>query len=155
MELGFGALAADHWHTGPVRHTLGDMTMPVQVVMTGQIACSFGAAPVPLTVIPMGQPVMAGKMLAANIQQHIPMANIATFGMCMAPTNPMVIAATAAALGVFTPMPCIPVTAAPWIPGNPTVMINGQPALNNACTCMCAWAGVITVVSPGQMTVMD
>jgi hypothetical protein len=129
--------------------------MPQQVVMGATMLCTFGMAPSTLTVIPMGMPVMANKMLAANIQTHIPIANIAPFGMCFSPSNPMFVAATAAALGTPTPVPCVPVTTAPWIPGNPTVLINGQPALNNTCTCMCTWAGVITVSVPGQMTVMD
>ena len=129
--------------------------MPVQVVMTAQLMCTFGMAPSPLTVIPMGAPVMAGNMLAANIQQHIPMANIMPFGMCTTPSNPTVAAATTAALGVLTPMPCIPVTAAPWAPGNPTVLINNMPALNNTCQCLCTWGGVIMVTTPGQATVMD
>ncbi|MDR2437860.1 MAG: DUF4280 domain-containing protein, partial [Planctomycetaceae bacterium] len=42
-----------------------------------------------------------------------PIVNLATFGMCSSPANPAVAAATAAALGVLTPMPCIPVTVAP------------------------------------------
>ena len=129
--------------------------MPQQVVMGAMLACPFGAAPASLIVLPMGPPVMAGKMLAANIQAFAPVVNIPTFGMCMSPANPVVAAATAAALGVLTPMPCVPMTTAPWIPGNPLVMVNKQPALDSACTCICNWGGVITVTSPGQMTVMD
>jgi uncharacterized Zn-binding protein involved in type VI secretion len=91
-------------------------------------------------------------MSAATIMDYQPMANIPPFGMCMTPSNPQVAAATAAALGVLTPQPCIPVTVAPWTPGSPTVMVNGQPALNSTCTCMCMWGGVITVSSPGQFT---
>jgi hypothetical protein len=30
------------------------------------------------------------------------------------------------------------------------VTIGGLPALDNACTCNCLWAGVISVISPGQ-----
>ncbi len=66
----------------------------------------------------------------------------------------MVAAATAAALGVLTPMPCIPVTAAPWIPGSPTVMIANMPAVNNSCKLMCNWGGVIQVVAPSQVQTM-
>jgi hypothetical protein len=51
---------------------------------------------------------------AANIMDHVPMLNILPFGVCSSPANPTVVAATAAALGVLTPMPCIP---APWAPG--------------------------------------
>lgn len=63
------------------------------------------------------------------------------------------IAATAAALGVFTPMPCVPVTPAPWIPGGaPTVLMGVAPALDAQGTLICAWGGVIKVAQPGQVT---
>jgi len=93
-------------------------------------------------------------MPPATIMDNKPIVNIPTFGVCMSLANPTVAAATAAALGVLTPMPCIPVTAAPWAPGSPTVMIANNPALNNSSTCMCNWAGVITISVPGQFTAM-
>jgi hypothetical protein len=71
--------------------------------------------------------------------------------MCSSLANPTVAAATAAALGVLTPMPCVPVTPAPWVPGSPTVMIGGVPALNSTCKCMCTWAGVIQITVPGPV----
>ena len=77
-----------------------------------------------------------------------PIANIPPFGMCMSPSNPTVIAATAAALGVLTPMPCVPVIPAPWVPGSPTVLIANMPALNNSSKLMCAWGGVIQISVP-------
>ena len=67
------------------------------------------------------------------------------------PTRP-VAAATAAALGVLTPMPCIPNTPAPWVPGSPTVMVQNFPALNESSKLMCIWAGVISITLPGQVT---
>ena len=82
------------------------------------------------------------------------MLNILPFGMCNTLTNPAVASATAAASGVLTPMPCIPVTTAPWIVGVPNVLIGNMPALDNTHTCLCMWAGVITVVNPGQTTEM-
>lgn len=111
------------------------------------LACSFGAAPSPLTVLPVNK-VMAGGPPAATIMDHIPTTNIAPFGMCTAPTNPAVIAA----LG--SPVPCVPVTPAPWVPGAPTVLLGGQPALDNASKCMCTWLGIIQVTAPAQTTVM-
>ena len=63
-------------------------------------------------------------------------------------------AATAAALGALTPMPCVPLTVAPWAPGSPTVMIGNLPALENSSKLMCMWAGVIQVVAPAQFTTM-
>jgi hypothetical protein len=118
------------------------------------LACTFGMAPGTLQVLPINR-VMAGGMPAANIMDYIPLVNIMPFGMCMSPANPEVAAATAAALGVLTPMPCIPATTSPWVPGavSPPVMIAGQPALDNVSTCMCMWAGVISVTMPGQETV--
>ena len=43
-----------------------------------------------------------------------PIANIAPFGVCISLANPAVAAATAAAMGVLVPLPCMPVTPAPW-----------------------------------------
>jgi hypothetical protein len=93
------------------------------------------------------------SMPIANIMDNKPMLNILPFGMCQSPANPTVAAATAAAMGVLTPMPCIPVTAAPWVPGSPTVLIANMPALNNSSKLMCNWGGVIEVTMPGQMTI--
>lgn len=114
--------------------------------------CSFGAAPSSLVVLPANR-TMAGGVPGANIMDHKPIMNIPPFVMCMSLANPMVAAATATALGVLTPMPCIPMTMAPWIPGSPTVMIGNMPALNTSCTCMCNWGGVITFSGPGAATV--
>jgi hypothetical protein len=113
------------------------------------MTCSFGVAPSALLVMPTNK-TMAGTP-AATIMDSIPMTNIPTFGMCMSIANPAVASATAAALGVLTPMPCVPVTA-PWAPGSATVMIGGMPALNSTSKCMCSWGGVIQIGFPGQVT---
>jgi len=39
-------------------------------------------------------------------------------------------------------------------PGAITDLLGNQPALDNVSTCMCNWAGVITVTNPGQTTTM-
>lgn len=127
--------------------------MGIQVVAGANLQCSFGVAPSALVVLPANL-TMAGGPPAANIMDNKPMVNILPFGVCNSMANPMVAAATAAALGVLTPMPCIPVTAAPWVPGSPTVLIGNMPALNNSCKAMCNWGGVIQVLVPGQFTVM-
>jgi hypothetical protein len=124
--------------------------MPVQVVSGATLACTFGAAPSTLTVLPVSG-VACSKMPAATIMDFVPMTNVASFGMCMSIANPQVAAATSAAMGVLTPQPCVPCTTSPWVPGSETMTIAGQPALNNSSMCQCVWAGVISVVSPGQM----
>jgi hypothetical protein len=126
----------------------GGATMSMQVVNGAELACTFGLAPSTFQVLPAHQ-VQAEEQYSANIMDFIPMTNIMPFGMCNSPANPQVAAATAAAMGVLTPQPCIPATSSPWTPGSPTVLIDGQPALDSVSTCMCMWAGVITVSSPG------
>lgn len=124
--------------------------MAKQVYQGATLQCSFGAAPSTLAVIPQGPiRVDTDGLSAATIMDHKPIANIPPFGMCSAPTNPTVIAATAAKLGVFTPAPCIPVTPSPWTPGSPVVTIGGQSALHHNCKLMCQWAGVISITNPG------
>lgn len=49
--------------------------------------------------------------------------------LCQSLANPTVATATAAALGVLTPMPCMPVIPTPWLPGSSTVLIHNFPAL--------------------------
>jgi hypothetical protein len=74
--------------------------------------------------------------------------------MCSSPANPQVAAATAAALGVLTPMPCMPVLSAPWAPGSPTVLIGGYPALNQTSKLICNWGGVIQIINPIIMSIL-
>lgn len=76
--------------------------------MGASMKCTFGTAPSTLIVI--DPTVMGGGKPAANIMHHKPMASIPPFGTCSSMANP---AATSAALGVLTPMPCVPVIAAP------------------------------------------
>ena len=121
--------------------------MPMQVVHGAQLSCSFGLAPSSLTVLPSNQS-QSENQVAATIMDTIPMTNIMPFGMCASPANPQVASATAAALGVLTPQPCIPATTSPWAPGSPNVLIINQPALDSASTCMCMWTGVITIGMP-------
>lgn len=127
--------------------------MGIQVVAGALMQCSFGVAPSALGVLPANK-TMAGGPPAANIMDNKPMVNIPPFGMCNSIANPMVAAATAAALGVLTPMPCLPVIPAPWVVGAPTVLIGNMPALNNSSKLMCAWAGVIQITFPGQVQTM-
>jgi hypothetical protein len=104
-------------------------------------------------VLPINR-TLTSSQPAANIMDNKPMVNVLPFGMCRSPANPTVAAATAAAMGVLTPMPCIPNTPAPWVPGSPTALIASQPALNNTSKLMCIWAGVISINIPGQLTHM-
>jgi hypothetical protein len=125
--------------------------MGQQVCLGAMTRCSFGAAPSTLMVMPLNQ-VYTGTP-AANVMDHQPLVNVLPFGLCRSMSNPLVAAATAAAMGSLVPMPCIPVTSAPWSPGSPTVLIGNQPALNNSSKLSCTWGGVIGIDMPGQFTV--
>jgi hypothetical protein len=125
--------------------------MSMHVCAGASLQCSFGLAPSTLMVLPANQ-MMTSYMPAANIMDNKPMVNILPFGMCTSLANPTVAAATSAAMGVLTPMPCIPVTTAPWVTGAPTVLLGNMPALNNTSTLMCTWGGVISIIAPGQFT---
>ena len=109
--------------------------------------CTFGVAPSTLNVLPVAG-VMAESKPAATIMDHIPMVNIPPFGMCTSPSNPTV----AAALGA--PMPCVPVTSAPWMPPKTGTLIGKKPALTAEAKCICNWGGVISFAMPGTMKTM-
>ena len=79
--------------------------MALFVTAGSMMMCSFGAAPSALSVLPANKTMIGAP--AANIMDNKPMVNIPTFGVCMSLANPTVASATAAALSVLTPMPCI------------------------------------------------
>src|SRR5438105_4258844 len=117
--------------------------MAVLVVDGAVLTCSFGSTPSALAASP-ASPAGGSSAGAATIMDFAPFANIRPFGLCSSLANPAVNTPP------FTPKPCIPATASPWVPGSPAVTIGGLPALDSACTCNCLWAGVISVISPGQ-----
>ena len=127
--------------------------MGIYVCTGAMLQCSMGLAPSTFAVLP-DKRVMVSNMPMANIMDFKPMVNIPPFGMCQSMANPVVASATAAAYGVLTPMPCIPVPAGPWIPGEATVMVANMPALTSDCKLMCNWAGSISITNPGQTTTM-
>jgi uncharacterized protein DUF4280 len=122
-----------------------------QVCNGAMLKCSMGMAPSTFMVTPEHM-VQSGSQPAANINDYIPMKNIMPFGMCQSPSNPTVAAATASAMGVLTPMPCIPATTSPWVVGAVTVLLDGQPALDDASKLTCSYGGMIEVTQPGQQT---
>lgn len=120
--------------------------MPPAMSATATMMCSFGMAPSTLSVLPASRVLIEGKP-AATIADCMTGANIPPFGMCTSMANPTVASATSAALGVLTPMPCVPVPSA-WVPGSPTVLVGGKPALNQTSKCMCSWGGIIQITVP-------
>jgi hypothetical protein len=124
------------------------------VTASAALLCSFGVAPSTLNVLPTRRVLVEGKPAAA-ITDTIPVVNIPPFGMCMSLANPTVAAATAAALGILTPMPCVPVITGTWIPPAVQTVVGNVPALTAGATCICAWGGVITITFPGSVRTTD
>ena len=118
-------------------------------VATGaKMMCPFAmGGTAPFTATPGRKTFVEGPPMG-NIMDFKPLVNIPTFGVCSSLANPTVAAATAAAFGVLTPMPCIPNIVAPWKPGKPDVLVENFPALLNTDTLQCLWGGVITIL-PG------
>jgi len=122
------------------------------VVCSGAILkCSFGTLPSSLNVLPVYG--VMGKTPIATIMDNKPFINIFPFGLCTTLSNPATAAATAAAAGVFTPAPCIPAIVAPWILGNPKILIKNFPILTMDSKLMCMWGGIIQPISPGQFQI--
>lgn len=122
--------------------------MAKYVCMGAMLKCSFGMAPSTLMVTVPLRPMIQNKP-KATIMDFAPMVNIMPFGMCQSMSNPTVASATAAAMGVLTPMPCVPVIVAPWAPGGKELVAN-MPALLDNCKAMCAYGGNISIANPGH-----
>ena len=137
-----------------LREICDNDVMAALVTNGAQILCDMGDAPSVLTVLP-GPPHAASApdpaMPLATVDDFVPLLNISTFGICNSLENPAVIAATAAAEGVFTPAPCVPEIAGPWLPPQP-VAVSGVPVIDQTATCRCIWGGVVAVVDPGQVS---
>jgi hypothetical protein len=124
------------------------------IVATGAMAmCSFGVAPSTLNALPVRRIMVEGKPVL-GIPDIAPAVNIPPFGMCNSLANPTVAAATAAALGVLTPMPCIPAPAGPWTPGAPKTTVGGVPCLTAGSMCNCMWGGAISITFAGTVKSM-
>ncbi|MDR1605339.1 MAG: DUF4280 domain-containing protein [Gracilibacteraceae bacterium] len=125
--------------------------MGLAVVSGATYVCSFGTVP---GVLKAGKAsVLAAGMPAATISDVAPMTAISPCGLCTTPSNPTVAAATAAALGVLTPQPCIPVPVGAWL-GSKGPLIGGTPGLSGEGRLLCAYGGSISIVAPGQTKVL-
>lgn len=128
--------------------------MPKLVVHGATLRCNNGTSPSSLSVLPTANTNNDEKPIA-TVMDFKPSVNVAPFGMCTTQANPQVASATAAAQGVLTPMPCVPVITAPWSPGSTVAMIKDQKALTVGSTCSCAWTGVVEVADAATQTLED
>ncbi|WP_309133533.1 DUF4280 domain-containing protein [Cellulomonas sp.] len=123
--------------------------MPLPVTTSATMTCTFGTAPSTLVALPTPRVLVEGRPVA-TVSDAAPLVNVPPFAMCTSLANPQVAAATAAALGVLTPMPCLPATGA-WTPAAPRTLVGGRPVLAQGSMCLCAYGGVVQVVVPGPV----
>ncbi len=128
--------------------------MPKLVVHGATLSCSQGAAPASLTVLPLAQ-AGADEQPIATVNDFQPQVNIPPFGMCRTQANPQVAAATAAANGVLTPQPCVPLPTGPWSPGAGISTLHEVKLLTDDATCKCAWSGTIKIDAAGSAIDVD
>lgn len=121
----------------------------IYVCNGAQLKCSMGTSTSVLVVLPERRILLDGQP-QANIMDFQPNTNIQSFGLCFSLANPAVAAATAAHLGVLTPMPCVPKTSSPWVKGEEKLLLKNFPALCQDDTLQCAWQGTISIVHCGQ-----
>ncbi len=114
--------------------------------------CDKGIAPMSLI---LGQPtVLASGTPAFNKLNAAPLVSVPSFTMCTSTTNPEVQAATSAAMGVLTPMPCVPSILTPEWSGTSTVVnVAGQPAVTDKSTIKCAWGGTVKILTTANVIV--
>ncbi len=128
--------------------------MGAAVVSGAVLMCPFGTMTAQLNATSQVSIFGASKPIA-TIMDISPGSNIPPFGMCMSLANPQVAAATAAALGVLTPQPCMMTPAGPWQAAKPTLMVGGKPILTQEAMLLCGMGmGSISIISPGQMKII-
>ena len=111
--------------------------------------CTMGTSTAKLTVLPSRTVFLTGQPMA-NISDHQSFVNLGAFGKCRSMGFPATASATAANLGVLTPMPCMHNTPMPWINGKNDYIVKGDPALLISSTCPCMWGGTISLITDGQ-----
>ncbi|MBL0941569.1 MAG: DUF4280 domain-containing protein [Alphaproteobacteria bacterium] len=131
--------------------------MANETCSTAMCQCSMGMTPTTFNGSPFNRVLTeskpAGNIMDIALGLNFPQAS-ATFGQCFSLGNPTVLAATIAAGGVLQPQTCTPFITSPWVPGSPNVLIGGMPALSSTSQAICNFAGNITIIQPGEFTVM-
>ena len=118
------------------------------VVEGAMVMCPMGKTPVPLVVIPEGA-IVTATTPAATIMDFVPLGEHRHIRVVQLSGQPR------GHRGPGVPVPCVPAIVAPWVPGAPTVLINGMPALTSDSICECILSGgaPITIDFAGQVTV--
>lgn len=128
--------------------------MALAVAAGAVLTCPFGSAPGQLMVTSQYKVLAEGRPVA-TFRDNVGMVNITGFGLCTSLANPQVAAATAAALGVLTPQPCMFQPAGTWVWPGAMPLAGGVPCVCSDSKIMCAVGmGLLSVANPGQTKVV-
>lgn len=119
--------------------------MTFAVISGATAECTCGTTPGEL-IADYDTGALVSGSIVLTIDMIVAEVNISSFGECDSLLNPEVVSATAAAEGVLTPMPCIPVVVDPWTPGSLTASQTGIGYVNDESVCTCSYGGVISIV---------
>lgn len=122
--------------------------MGIYVAQGAKLHCSCGEHEGSLRV--RGRKVFINGQPQANAEDHLPLVNIPSFGLCSSLANPTVAAATAANRGKLKKMMCVPNTPSLWLAPRDEEIICGAPALLETSVLRCAYCGVIKINDHGQ-----
>ncbi len=124
--------------------------MPIVVVNQSPIRCSMAVpGSTGVLVVQSQMKRRVGGQAAATVADSTPTQVIC--GVCNSASAPPVQAATAAALGVHTPAPCMPNTTQSWKNQSPvSVKFSGKEALMTGATLTCSYGGTITIINSAQ-----
>lgn len=111
-------------------------------VMGAMTQCSFGI--MPSSYMSTRVTTLTSSMPSSNITDSKIGVNILPFGGCSSPTNPTM-------NPYVFPWVCIP-TLTPFIPTNPTMLLEKAPVTTSDSKSMCTFAagGVVSFTTPGQ-----
>ncbi|GAO98473.1 hypothetical protein Cva_01134 [Caedimonas varicaedens] len=111
----------------------------LETVTGGFLMCAGGESMLMFDALPEVN-VLVQAMPAGHFMDVVPDLNLTPMGICAILSE------------VGLPIPCMPAPVSPWMIGDPTVLINGMPALDNLSMVPCAWGGVISIVFPNNET---
>lgn len=123
----------------------------MSIAITGALCqCPFGTM-CAVNVLPITN-VFISKKLCVRMPDAKALVNIPSFGMCTSPGNPSVVKIPP---GIVVPTVCVPnITNTNWETKKNNVKICGQSVCTDGDTCMCSYGGVISIIMPGQFTVV-
>ncbi|MFC4892155.1 type VI secretion system PAAR-like protein IglG [Pseudofrancisella aestuarii] len=127
----------------PTKLNISSSASTLTPSMTAMIKCSFSIAPG--TYLSIRVKTLAGSLPSSNITDSKLGVNVLPFAGCTNPANPT--------MNPFVfPWVCIPMLT-PFIPTNPTTLLENAPitTINSKAMCTFAPGGIVSFINSGQI----